>query len=516
MAHRATDRPPARRPARGRPALRGYALATLAALLALALAAVADRYLSVANLSLIFLTAVLAVAVRTRMAVAVYTAVLCFLGYNFFFTPPRHTLAIADADDVLAVSLFLVVALVCSHLATRLASQVESLRAAQARSRALLQLGQRLAGSVDVPGIRQAGAEAMAQALEVKVSILVREGDDAPLQMVATTPEAQALEPEDLAAADWSERHARPAGRGEGDMPDAACWMVPLGDAGQRTGVAALHFDGAGPDGDRRGLALAMARDIGLALERARLAAALEEARVQGETERLRNALLASVSHDLRSPLAAMIGAAGTLASYEEQLPRGERRELMQAILEEGQRLDRYIQNLLDMTRLGHGGLKLRRDWVDAGEIVAGAVERLRRLHPAQRLETVLPRDTVLLYVHPALIEQALFNVLENAAQVSPPAAPVRVVARVVDETVVMEVIDRGPGIPEAERARIFDMFHSVSRGDRPVKGTGLGLSICRGMVGAHGGSVAALPAEGGGTLLRITLPLPPAPEVTP
>jgi len=516
MVPRAPDPPPTHRPAAGRPALREYALATLAALLALVVAAVADRYLSVASLSLIFLTAVLAVAVRTRMAVAVYTAVLCFLGYNFFFTPPRHTLLIADADDLLAVSLFLVVALVCSRLATRLASQVASLRAAQARSRALLQLGQRLAASDGVPGIRQAGADAMAQALEARVSILARENDDAPLQVVAAAPDTRALTPEELAAADWSERQAQSVGCGKEALRDLACWMVPLGEAGHRAGVAALHFGGAKPDEERRSLALAMARDIGLALERARLAAALEEARVQGETERLRNALLASVSHDLRSPLAAMIGAAGTLASYEEQLPRGERRELMQAILEEGQRLDRYIQNLLDMTRLGHGGLKLHRDWVDAGEIVAGAVGRLRRLHPAQRVETALPPDTVLLYVHPALIEQALFNVLENAAHVSPPDAPVRVVACVAAGQLEIDVIDRGPGIPEAERVCIFDMFHSVSRGDRAVKGTGLGLSICRGMVGAHGGSVAALPAEGGGTILRITLPLPPAPEVTP
>src|SRR5690349_14606714 len=256
MAHRLTDRPRARRPASGRPALREYALATLAALLALALAAVADRYLSVANLSLIFLTAVLAVAVRTRMAVAVYTALLCFLGYNFFFTPPRHTLMIADADDVLAVSLFLVVALVCSRLATRLASQVESLRAAQARSRALLQLGQRLAGGVGVPGIRQAGAEAMAQALRARVSILVREGDEGPLQVVAAVPGTSSLTPEEWSAAEWSERHARPAGRGEGARPDVVCRVLPLGEAGQRGGVVVLHFDAAEPDGERCGLAL--------------------------------------------------------------------------------------------------------------------------------------------------------------------------------------------------------------------------------------------------------------------
>lgn len=504
---------PAKGSWKGSRTTREYAFATAATLLALALAALADRYLSVANLALVFLTAVLAVAVRTRMAVAVYTAVLCFLGYNFFFTPPRHTLMIADADDVLAVSLFLIVALVCSRLATRLASQVESLRAAQVHSRALLQLGERLAGSSGLAGLRQIGAEAMAQALGAQVSILVRD-DAGLLHVVASAPVPSARPPAAPAGAAPDERHVCPVP--STTMQPAGGWMVPLGEDGPHAGIAMLDFAPGKPDSALADLALAMARDVGLALERARLAEALEEARVQGETERLRNALLSSVSHDLRSPLASMIGAAGTLATYEEQLPREERRELMQAILEEGQRLDRYIQNLLDMARLGHGALKLHRDWVDAGEIVASAVERLRRLFPAQRVETALPRDTVLLYVHPALIEQALFNVLENAAHVSPPQAPVRVVARVADAWLEIEVIDQGPGIPEAERLRVFDMFYSVSRGDRAGKGTGLGLPICRGMIGAHGGTVAASPAPGGGTVLRIVLPVPVAPEASP
>jgi two-component system sensor histidine kinase KdpD len=259
-----------------------------------------------------------------------------------------------------------------------------------------------------------------------------------------------------------------------------------------------------------------MARDIGLAFERARLAAALEEARVQGETERLRNALLASVSHDLRSPLAAMIGAAGTLANYEDQLPRGERQELMQAIIEEGERLDRYIQNLLDMTRLGHGVLKLNRDWVDAGEIVLAAEARLRKLCPAVPVETELPDATVLLFVHPALIEQALFNILENAVRFSPSGVPVRVVVRTGERRLLIDVTDLGPGIPEGERMRIFDMFYSVARGDCATQGTGLGLAICRGMIGAHGGTVEALPGPGSGTTIRVTLPLPPPPASMP
>jgi two-component system sensor histidine kinase KdpD len=496
---------------------REYLFATAATLVAFVLAFIGDRYLTVANLSLIFLTAVLVVAVRTRMSVAIYTAVLCFLGYNFFFAQPRYTLAIANVDDVLAVTLFLVAALVCSRLATRLASQVQSLRAAQVRSRAMLTLGQKLAASADAQAVRQVGAQAMAQALGAQVAILARDAGRQ-LHVGASAPPGMVLSPQDLGAAEWSGQHAEPAGRYTDTIHAASCWTLPLGSEDNRLGVAALRFeaDAGEPDTDRRGLAFAMAQDIGFALERARLADELESARVQGETERLRSALLSSVSHDLRSPLASMVGSAGTLASYGDQLPPSERRELLEAILGEGQRLDRYIQNLLDMTRLGYGTLKLNRDWADAGEIVLAAVARLHKLFPAVPVETLLPDATVLLFVHPALIEQALFNILENAARFSPAEAPVRVAVRTEEDRLLIDVIDRGPGIPESERARIFDMFYSVARGDRSAQGTGLGLAICRGMIGAHGGSVEALPGQGGGTTIRISLPLPPPPESMP
>lgn len=490
-----------------------YLYATLATLVAFGLSFIADRYLSVANLSLIFLTAVLVVAVRTRMSVAVYTAILCFLGYNFFFAPPRYTLAISSVDDVLAVTLFLVAALVCSRLATRLASQVEFLRGAHVQARALLTLGQQLTTSTDAGGIRDAGSKALARALRCDAAILARDAEQV-LRVVASVPPERALSAQDLAAADWSDRHGEPAGRYTDTLNGAPCWVLPLGSESRPLGAVALRFDPAQaePDPDQRSLALAMTQDISQALERTRLSDELEGARVQGETERLRNALLSSVSHDLRSPLASMIGAAGTLVSYEDKLPPGERRELLEAILGEGQRLDRYIQNLLDMTRLGHGTLKLNRDWTDSAEIVAAAVARLRKLFPDLRVETLMPGEPVLLYVHPALIEQALFNILENAARFSPPGEPVRISAHNDGEHLLIDVSDRGPGIPEDERARIFDMFYSISRGDRAPQGTGLGLAICRGMIGAHGGSVEALPGDGIGTTIRISLPLPSPP----
>ncbi|MET0254898.1 MAG: DUF4118 domain-containing protein, partial [Luteibacter sp.] len=217
---------------------RDYGFATLATAVAMALSFVADRFLSVANLSLIFLTAVLVVAVRTRMAVAVYAALLSFFGYNFFFAPPRYTLAIANADDVLAVVLFLVAALVCSRLATRLAGQVTSLRAAQVRGRALVALGQQLATSADADSVRVAGAQALARALDIDVAILARDasGD---LGVASASPAVFPLSAQDLAAADWSDQHAEPAGRYTDTLNGASCWILPLGSEQQRSGVAA-------------------------------------------------------------------------------------------------------------------------------------------------------------------------------------------------------------------------------------------------------------------------------------
>jgi two-component system sensor histidine kinase KdpD len=200
---------------------------------------------------------------------------------------------------------------------------------------------------------------------------------------------------------------------------------------------------------------------------------------------------------------------------YRERLTEDDQRTLAEGILGEGRRLDGYIQNLLDMTRLGHGALKLQRDWVGLDEILGSATARLRKLHPRVPVDTRLPADPPLLYVHAALVEQALFNILENAATFSPEDTPVTVQASLSDREWTIDVVDRGPGIPEDERRRIFDPFYSVARGDRGGQGTGLGLVICQGMIGAHGGRVEAFAGNDGvGTRIRVTLPAsepPPA-----
>jgi len=483
-----------------------YAVVTAAA--AVAVAWLLQRWTDIDDLSMVFIVAVVLVASRARMVAAVLAALLSFFAYNYFFIEPRFTFNISARQGVVTVCLFLIAALVAGRLASRLRMQVLALRAANAHANALQALGRQLSTAADLGAVVEAGRRALAQALGVEAWMRLERRE---------SEGGSALSALDRSAADWAQRHGQPAGRFTDTLAGADWWCLPVRHESGTLGVVALRFEAVvqRPGLEQRRLAEAMVEDIGQAALRTRLVADLESARVSGETERLRSALLSSVSHDLRSPLASMIGSASSLASYGEMMDGQDRRALLETIQLEGERLDRYIQNLLDMTRLGHAGLTLNRDWIGVDELIGSAARRLQRYQPQVRLRLDIAPGLAPIWVHPALVEQAIFNVLENAAKFSPPGEAVRVVAALHDNALRIDISDRGPGIPEDERARIFDMFYSVERGDRGRHGTGLGLTICQGMIGAHGGSVEALPGpDGRGTTIRITLPLlepPPA-----
>jgi two-component system sensor histidine kinase KdpD len=318
----------------------------------------------------------------------------------------------------------------------------------------------------------------------------------------------------------------RVADRGQVEtVEEFGWWFLPLRAPQQQTlGVIGLKLPAANDalDEGQRQLARTMAEDIAQALLRTRLVADLQAERLASETERLRSALLSSVSHDLRTPLAGIIGAAESLDSYGATMDEADRRSLLDTVREEGQRLDRYIQNLLDMTRLGQGGLALQRDWIGVDELVGSAIARMQRYRTHTHFRVDVADGIGPIKVHPALVEQALFNVIDNAAKFSPPDAVVAIAAHRIagDSTgtdlLQIDISDRGPGIPEEERSRIFEMFYSAGRGDRGRSGTGLGLAICRGMIEAHGGEVEALAgSDGVGTTMRITLPLQEPPMDT-
>ena len=471
---------------------------------AVAVASLAERWVGLEDLSTVFLIAVLLVASRTRMAAAVVTAVLCFLAYDYLFIEPRFTLLIGAERGVATVALFMAAALIAGRLASRLRSQVLSLRAANTHATAMQRLARQLSTAADLGQVITAGASVMTTSLDARVWIRLGQ-EDGPRES------ASQLDDKDRAAADWCQQHGQPAGRFTDTLTHSRWWFLPVLSEGRSLGVVALGFaaDPARLPFENRRLAETMADDIGQAALRTRLVADLEEARVSGETERLRSALLASVSHDLRSPLASIIGAADSLSRYGQDMSADDRSSLLSTIHTEGERLDRYIQNLLDMTRLGQQGLTLVRDWIGVDELIGSAAHRLQRYEPGLKIDTVVAPGIGLVHVHPALIEQAIFNVMENASKFSPPHVPVSIRARRLDEQrVAIDVSDAGPGIPEEERHRIFDMFYSMERGDRGKHGTGLGLSIVQAIVGAHMGEVQALAGpDGRGTTVRITLP---------
>lgn len=472
----------------------------------------AKRWFGLEDLSMIFLVAVVLVASRTRMSTAAVTALLCFLSYDYFFIAPSFTLLIQANQGIVTILMFLAAALIAGRLASRLRMQVVALSAANTHAIAMQDLGRLLSKAADLGQIIAAGSSFMQSALRAHVWIRIN-GVSGPLAAVDDWHE------KDQFAADWTQKYAQPSGRFTDTLTQSDWWFLPIHSDHDTLGVVALRFPAAMTrlSFEQRRLAESLADDIGQAASRARLVSDLEAARLTGETEQLRSALLSSISHDLRSPLSSMIGSADSLARYGDAMSEPDRQSLLETIRLEGERLDRYIQNLLDMTRLGQQGLTLARDWIGIDELIGSAVRRLTRYLPHIEIRTHIPPDVPLVHVHPALLEQAFFNVLENAAKFSPPGRYISVLVSACDDhRLQVDISDEGPGITEENRKKVFDMFFTMQRGDRKQSGTGLGLTIVQAIVGAHMGSVQAMGGpNGAGTTIRITLPLDEAQENT-
>ncbi|MGF6399279.1 two-component system sensor histidine kinase KdpD [Pseudomonas frederiksbergensis] len=484
-----------------------YALALVATVLASALAWAVSSALPLPNISLVFLAAVLLVAVRSSLGPALACAALSFLTYDFLFIPPTFSFSIQREEDVLTLLFFLLMAALTGNLAARQRRQLQALRDTQEETSELLDLSRKLTAATDRQAVVSAAAQHLNGWTDLKLCLLNRDGQSG--WKVETGGPLEFSEAE-RAAADWAWQHDQPAGAGTGTLPFGRWWWWPLSvDDGPLALLGVCAKEGQTLSGQRRRLLTALSQPLAQALARAQLADDLEAARLHGETEQLRSALLASVSHDLRTPLTSMRGSIDSLLALGEAIPLEDRRELLEGTRDEAERLDRYIQNLLDMTRLGHGALKLSRDWVSPADIVGSALNRLRAVLASLQVITEVPAELPLLYVHAALIEQALVNVLENAARFSPPRGRLELRAGATDSELFFSVHDEGPGIPEEDRAKIFDMFYTAARGDRGGQGTGLGLAICQGMVGAHGGRISVTDGiEGRGTCITLHLPL--------
>lgn len=476
----------------------------------LIIATISDHYIGYNDLALIFIITVMLVAIRTQMLVTSISLIICFLCYNYLFIEPRYTFQISAQSAVITIFLFLGSALLVGRLANQLKAQVMSLKSANSVAVQLQELERKLSHCVDFNQILHTARQHLETVLNVEVWLRIgtETSDHHPLVNEKTK-----------IAADWSQKHMQACGRFTNTLSNSDWWFNPL-ILGQDNGVIGIRYPQSKKilSFEEQRLVELMIEDISQTATRVQLSQELENSRVIGETEKLRSALLSSVSHDLRSPLAAIIGSADSLKYYSEQMSPQDRDALLDTIHIEGERLDRYIQNLLDMTRLGHQGLTLARAWITVDELLTSATERLIRYQPKTIIEQSISPDLPKLYVHPALIEQAIFNVLENAAKFSPENTAIQLHATKVvvntQDMLQLDIIDQGVGIPEDEREQIFNMFYTMQRGDRGKTGTGLGLTIVKAIIGAHMGQIHAFSAfQHYGTLIRIHLPLHPTAE---
>ena len=485
----------ARLPASGgkRPfGLRPYLGMLLSVAAALAVAELLSQVMDLRNIALVFLMSVLISAVTGGFWPALGASVLSAFALNFFFIPPLYTLTISDPENVVALGFFLLVALIASNLTARVQRQANAARQRARTTEDLYLFSKKLAGTGTLDDVLWATAFQIASMLRVRVVILMPE--DGTLAVRAGYPPDDTLVDADIAAARWAWEHDRPAGRGADTLPGAKRLYLPL-----RTGRTAVGVIGL--DDDREGSLLtpeqqrlldALADQAAVAIERIQLVADVDRARLAAEADRLRSALLTSISHDLKTPLASIMGAAGTLRDYRNALPADDHAALLATVIDESERLNRFIANLLDMTRIESGAMEPNAAALDLGEVVGSALRRAGKITAGHRVETSLPDDLPMLRLDPVLFEQVLFNLLDNAAKYAPAGSLIAIRARQDDGAVVVEVADEGPGLPPADLERVFDSFYRVSKGDQVRAGTGLGLAICRGFVEAMGGTIAA------------------------
>jgi two-component system sensor histidine kinase KdpD len=485
---------------------RAWGEAVLVVALASACSWGAEQLFPVASLSVIYMTAVVVVASRRGLGPASAAAVLGFLAYNFLFTEPRYTFQISRRGEFLTLGLFLVASLITGNLAARLRSRVEAQAAIADRTNKLYDFSRRVAAAATADDVVWASVSHVATTLRCEAVLLMPRG--AELRVVGGFPPEDQLDVRDQSAAQFAWEKGEAAGRGSDTLPTARWFFLPLVAGDRRLGVLGIaHADDRQLLRTDRRLLDALIDQIALALERLRLTEDLAATQLATETERLRTALLNSVSHDLRTPLVTIIGAAGHLADAD--LPQDTRRDLAENIREEGERLDRYVQNLLDMTRLGHGALKPRLAPQDMAEIVGGARSRMKGVLRGHDLQVDLAPNLPLILADGVLLEQVLVNILDNAAKYAPEGTAIDVAARLQGVRAELSVTDRGPGIPSDDQARVFDMFYRVAGGDRQRAGTGLGLAICKGLIEAMGGTIRAETGWPDGTGTRIVMALP-------
>jgi two-component system sensor histidine kinase KdpD len=460
------------------------------------------------NLSMVFLMAVLFSAVSFGIWPAVYASVLSFLAYNFFFIEPLYTFTVAKPHELFALVVFLAVAVMTSALAGRVREQARISANRMRATRRLYEFTRKLSGLASLEEIAEGAATETNASLDRPAVVLLEQHGD--LILRAAWPPEDALDPASMSAARWAFGHDEPAGFETATLPIVPWLFLPLRTPRGRVGVIGIGGKGVSPlDSEGRTLLDTIAEQTAAALERGSLAQQMISARASAETERVRNTLLASISHDFRTPLAAILGSATSVLDYGDKLDDAARKDLLGQIKQEAENLDEMVRNLLDITRIDAGGLELRWDWVDLHEVVERVVSAARRRGSTHKIKTELPSELPLVRADAALVEQVISNVIGNAIAHTPDETRVTVQAAVTPETVSLTVTDDGPGIDPKLLPRVFDKFVRARSAPTQAEGgdgTGLGLAIAKGVMEAHGGSIAVESPVSAGRGTRIVL----------
>ena len=464
------------------------------------------------NLVMVYLLGVMLVATRSGRGPSILASVLSVAAFDFFFVPPEFTFAVSDIRYVVTFAVMLLVGVVISNLAANLRTQARVAGYREKRAASLYAISRELAAALREDEIVHAAARHIGAEFGAQCAILF---PNAAGRIVYPKGESQSysLHGADLGVAQWVFDHGRIAGRGTDTLPGADAVYFPIRGAAGPIGVLALLPSSLRrvflPEQQR--LLETFLNQTALALERVRLAQAAQSAQIKVETESLRNSLLAGISHDLRTPLSTIVGAASSLAEEPERLSPDAQRELARTIYDEGQRMATLANNILDMARLDAGAVTLKLDWVPLEEIVGGVLTRLRARLERRPVRIDLPKDAPLVRLDAVLIEQVLVNLVENALKYTPAGTAIDISAKFVPDAVTVTVADEGPGIPPGLEEKLFDKFYRASP-ERAQSGVGLGLTICRAIVEAHGGTIRAENRSPHGAVFRFTLPRDEAP----
>ncbi len=461
------------------------------------------------NLIMIFLLTVVAVAARCGSLPSIAASVASVVIFDVLFVPPYYRITVYDSQYVVTFAVMLIVGLLASTLTSRIRYQADAARRNERRAEALYRLSRRLANTAKTADLLRETEQIISEVFDAH-AVIYLPNDERKVRPILGHVASFAASAKEFATAQWVLDHNEPAGAGTNTLPSSEAIYIPLSTPDNVAGVMAIQPAKSGTQLsiDERQLLETYATQIAFAIERNNLSERSQRAELESETEKLRSSLLSAVSHDLRTPLAAIAGAASSLdANINKETIEPASHALLETIVDESQRLTRLVENLLHMTRLSSGKVQINRQWQPVEELIGSALHRLDHVLAGRDVKVQVDGDLPLVHGDDILLETVLVNLIDNALKYSPTDSTIEVYSEPVSAGMAIQVADRGCGILPGDEQKIFEKFHRGSGPNTDRRGTGLGLAICDAIVRAHKGTITARSRPGGGTIVRFTIP---------